>query len=58
MSGSESIHSESEISEDESAYNSSDENFIDDWESEISEEEYVPPKRKTKKIEINIKTEK
>ena len=48
MSGSETIHSESEISEDESLH-SSDEEFIDDSDSETSDEEYLPPKRKSEK---------
>ena len=52
--------SEGEVSEDESLH-SSDEDFIDDSEHETSEsedEDYVPPKRKRRNIEIIIKIEK
>ena len=51
----ETIYRESEVSEDESLH-SSDEDFIDDSESE--DEDYVPPKRKRRNIEIIIKIEK
>ena len=54
-SGSETIYSESEVSEDESLH-SSDADFIDDSESE--DEDYIPPKRKRRNIEIIIKIEK
>ena len=54
-SGSETIYSESEVSEDESLH-SSDEDFIDNSESE--DEDYIPPKRKRRNIEIIIKIEK
>ena len=47
--------SEGEVSEDESLH-SSDEDFIDDSEGE--DEDYIPPKRKRRKIEIIIKIEK
>ena len=51
----ETIYPESEVSEDESLH-SSDEDFIDDSESE--DEDYLPPKRKRRNIEIIIKIEK
>ena len=51
----ETIYPESEVSEDESLH-SSDEDFTDDSESE--DEDYVPPKRKRRNIEIIIKIEK
>ena len=57
----ETIYPESEVSEDESSYNTSDEDFIDDSEHETSEsedEDYVPPKRKRRNIEVIIKIEK
>ena len=47
----ETIHSVSEISEDESSYNTSDENFIND--AQTLEEEYLPPKRKSRKQKID-----
>ena len=56
-SGSETIYSESEVSEDESLH-SSDEDFNDDSEHETSESEdevYLPPKKKVRKIQIFIK---
>ena len=56
-SGSETIYSESEVSEDESLH-SSDEDFVDDSEHETSESEdevYLPPKKKVRKIQIFIK---
>ena len=57
----ETIYSESEISEDESLH-SSDEDFIDDSEhrttSESEDEDYIPPKRKRRNLEIIIKIEK
>ena len=62
MSGSETIYSESEISEDETLHNS-DEEFIDDSETSDSEsaskdEDYISEFRKIKKIdkvEITVK---
>ena len=45
MSESETIYSENVLSENERAYNTSD-------------EKYLPPNKKTKKMEINIKSEK
>ena len=53
VSEGETIYPESEVSEDESSNNTSDEDFINDVET--SEEESLPPKRKRKRIEINIK---
>ena len=73
MCESETIYSESEVSGDESAYHTSNEDFIDDSESEISEDEtlhssdvseseddeYISEiKKKIDKIEIKIKIKK
>ena len=52
MSESETIYSESEVYKDESSYNTSDEDFINDIQS--LEEEYLPPKKKTRIIESNV----
>ena len=56
----ETIYSESEVSEDESLH-SSDEDFINDLEHETSEsedEDFVPPKRERRNVEIIIKLKK
>ena len=51
----ETIYFESELSEDESSYNTSDEDFIDesehetsDSESESDDDEYIPESKKQK----------
>ena len=49
MSESETIFSENVHSEDESAYNSSDEEFIDDEDVSSEAEENLLPNKKTKK---------
>ena len=58
MSESETIYSESEVSQDESAYNISVEEFIDDEDVSSPDEGYLPPNKETKKIDITIKTRK
>ena len=65
MSECEAIHSESEVFEDETAYSSSDEDFINDSEisdseDETSDEDYIPEgkKQKIEKVEIITKFKK